>query len=254
MQVLKVNPKECVRWEFADRSTFEFGDVNALAEDIKKNGQIEPVLIRQSKKHGYKYEIIAGSRRWKACLELDLPLNAILTDMSDEEAAIAQIKENQNLPICDYSKGMYYSRLLDSKKMTQVKLAENVGCSRAKLYNYLTFNQAPKAVWQAVQNMSKVSSKTSAAIYALSQKGESYINAIIELAEEIRKGVGAERLEAMVYDAMNGGTDKNLNDQDAIISNSGQVIGVWKNNSIKFSKNIKLDQKKLEAYLIKYFH
>ncbi|RZI45473.1 ParB N-terminal domain-containing protein [Candidatus Finniella inopinata] len=46
MHVIEVDPKKCRRWKLADRSGFEFGNIYALAEDIKKNGQVEPVLVR----------------------------------------------------------------------------------------------------------------------------------------------------------------------------------------------------------------
>ena len=45
-----------------------FFKIDELAEDILKNGQINPVLIRPYEDKNFKYEIIAGSRRWKACL------------------------------------------------------------------------------------------------------------------------------------------------------------------------------------------
>ena len=45
MKIIEVNPSHCKRWKYADRSSFEFGDVTALAEDIKQNGQIEPAKI-----------------------------------------------------------------------------------------------------------------------------------------------------------------------------------------------------------------
>ena len=56
MEVITVNPRECTRWPLADRSGFEFGDLHSLAEDIKKNGQIEPILARPSQNKDYKYE------------------------------------------------------------------------------------------------------------------------------------------------------------------------------------------------------
>jgi len=64
-----LDPKKCVRWAFSDRSDFEFGDLAALARDIKTNGQIEPVIARPAKARGVDFEIVAGSRRWKVCLE-----------------------------------------------------------------------------------------------------------------------------------------------------------------------------------------
>ncbi|WHA04513.1 ParB N-terminal domain-containing protein [Candidatus Bandiella numerosa] len=62
MQIIDIDPRDCTRWKFADRSSFEFGDTNLLAEDIKRNGQIEPVFVRELKNSKFKYEVIAGSR------------------------------------------------------------------------------------------------------------------------------------------------------------------------------------------------
>ena len=35
MEVIKVDPRECTKWKYADRSFFEYGDPNILAEDIR---------------------------------------------------------------------------------------------------------------------------------------------------------------------------------------------------------------------------
>ena len=45
-KIQSLNPKQCRRWEYADRSGFEFGDTHALAMDIQQKGQIEPVHAR----------------------------------------------------------------------------------------------------------------------------------------------------------------------------------------------------------------
>lgn len=252
MHAITVDPRECTRWHYADRSLFEFGDIPALAEDIKRNGQIEPVLIRNSSNSNYQYEIIAGSRRWKACLDSGLQLKAILLNASDEEAAIIQIKENQALEICDYSKGIYYAKLLDDQKITQEKLAKNINCSRQKLQNYLSFTKIPQSIWDAVSNMSKVSSRTAAAIYALSQKGCDVVSILINLAEEIRKGIGATRLENMVNQLLLD-KDPEVFKTSPISLPSGAKIGIWKNNTLKFSKEININQDKFLKHVVKYF-
>ncbi len=38
MEIIKIDPSLCTRWKYADRNSFEFGDINLLAEDIKLNG------------------------------------------------------------------------------------------------------------------------------------------------------------------------------------------------------------------------
>lgn len=249
MEVLTINPRSCTRWHYADRSLFEFGDIAALSEDIKRNGQVEPVFVRVTGRNNFKYEIIAGSRRWKACLDADLPLKAILFDIPDEEAALIQIKENQSLGICDYSKGVYYAKLLTDHKMTQEKLAQNINCSRQKLQNFLSFSKIPQVIWDAVGNTAKVSSKTASVIYSLSQKGERYVNILIELSEEIKKGIGSTRLERIVNEILLG-----QNDEDGVIKlPSGIVIGTWKNNSVKLDKHLKIDRDKFIKHLAKFF-
>lgn len=251
MEVIEVDPKDCIRWEFADRSGFEFGDIHVLAQDILKNGQIEPVILRISQNPQYKYEVIAGSRRWKACLEVGIPLKGIVRELSDEQAAIAQIKENQHLPICDYSKGIYYARLLKERKMTIAKLAESIGCSNPKLKNFLTFEKVPQPVWNAVGNLSKVSSRTARVIYTLSQKGKKYVEALIGQAEEIRKGAGSRTLERKVLNVVQGEDAKGA--QEAILLPSGEIIAHWTKDGIRFDRNILVDRKGLEKIIIGYF-
>ena len=62
MSLKELNPKECRRWKYADRSSFEMGDLFLLAEDIKQNGQIEPVIVRPIEESGdIKYEVCLAS-------------------------------------------------------------------------------------------------------------------------------------------------------------------------------------------------
>ena len=181
------------------------------------------------------------ARRWKACYDHDLPFFAVVSKLNDNQAAIAQIKENQKLTICDYSKGLCYSRLLDSKKLTQAELSNNVQISKAKLKDFLTFAKVDKKIWEAVSNMSKVSPRTSREILSISSKGKPYFNALIELSEEIRNGIGANSLKKAVDNIVLGKPE--ISDgQKPLTLPSGIVVGTWQNNSIKFSNNIEFNQ------------
>ncbi|HJD59955.1 MAG TPA: ParB/RepB/Spo0J family partition protein [Rickettsia endosymbiont of Omalisus fontisbellaquei] len=252
MQIITVDPKECTRWQYADRGSFEFGDITSLSEDIKNNGQIEPVHLRTLKNNTkFKYEVIAGSRRWKACLDADLSLKAVISDVPDEQAAIIQIKENQGLDICDYSKGLYYSRLLENLNMTQVQLAKSLGITRLKLAAFLYFDKIPKEIWNSVGNVTKVTARTAYSIYSLAQKGDEYVQTLIEYADEIRKGLGASSLEKLVLSKVNN--DPSLFNEMLITLPNGKVIGAWKNNILKFNKDIEINKDKLLKHLIKFF-
>lgn len=252
MHIVTVDPKDCTRWKYADRGNFEFGDVIELASDIKKNGQIEPVHLRLCKNDSkFKYEIIAGSRRWKACLDAELPLKAVIEDVTDEHAAIIQIKENQGLDICDYSKGMYYTRLLADLSITQGHLAKNLGISRQKLVNYLHFAKIPKELWEAVGNVTKVTSRTASSIFALSQKGSKYIEALIECADDIRKGIGAYSLEKLILSKVK--SDATILPHFPLTLADGTVVGIWKNDRFKLNKDLNVNKEKFLKHILKFF-
>ena len=252
MQIIEVDPKNCTRWAFADRSGFEFGDVFELGQDIIANGQVEPVILRKPSNSGLQYEVIAGSRRWKACLEAGINLKGIVQELSDEQASVVQIKENQQLSICDYSKGLYYSKLLAEKKTSRANLAKLAGCSPSKLDNFLTFERIPATIWEAVGNPSRVSSRSAATILALSQKGDKYLSALIHLAEDIRKGAGSRTLEQKVLEAVNG-KGRNAASRKVITLPSGIVIANWADDGIKFAKNIPFNHEELEKIVVDYF-
>lgn len=252
MQIVTVDPKDCTRWKYADRGNFEFGDVIELGNDIKKNGQIEPVHLRLCKNDPkFKYEIIAGSRRWKACLDAELPLKAVIDDVTDEHAAIIQIKENQGLDICDYSKGIYYTRLVEDLNITQVQLAKNLGISRQKLINYLYFAKIPKEIWDAVGNVTKVTSRTACTIFYLSQKGTKYIEALIECADDIRKGIGSTSLEHLILSKVKN--DTSILSHFPLALDDDTIVGTWKNGDFKLNKELNINKDKFLKHILKFF-
>lgn len=251
MQVVTIDPRECIRWKLADRNSFEFGDTNFLAEDIRRNGQIEPVFVRKLNSGKIKYEVIAGSRRFQACLNANLSLKAIVTDISDIEAAIIQIKENENLTISEYSKGISYSKLQKELNISQTKLAELVGCTRHKIISYLYFSKIDQSIWNAVANMSKVSAKSAKTIYLLSKKSQQHKEALIDIAEEIKKGAGSRRIERLVNNIVLG--EKQTYSDETIQSSDGTIFASWKNDKLQFSKNSSIDRKELSKHLLDFF-
>ena len=252
MEVIELDPRVCTRWKYADRSSFEFGNSNSFAEDIKRNGQITPIAVRPLVNNDkFQYEVIAGSRRLQACLTANIPIKAIVYNVSDKEAVAIQIKENDKLELSEYSKGISYAKLKQDGKLTQEQLAEIVGCSRKKMQSFLAFKKISQDVWDAVDNMTKVSSRAAETILALSKKSDAHKKAIIEIAEEIRKGAGSVRIEKLVNTTLNTDDDK----QDEIITNStGQVIATWKKGGIFFEKNIDFDRKKFNELVLQFFN
>ena len=253
MEILKLDPRDCTRWEYADRSIFEFGDTNALALDIKTNGQINPIFVRTLENNKqFKYEVVAGSRRFQACLSANIMIDAILVDVSDEKAAIIQFKENDKIPLSEYSKGLAFAKLQKNNKFNQDQLAEIVGCSRKKIYSLLAFDKVDPKIWNAVGNMSKVSAKSAEAIFLLSKKSDAHKEALIDIADDIKKGAGHRRITNLVNNIVSGDTQGA--EEEIVESKSGQVLAKWKDGKLYFAKDLNLDKKKFNKMLISFFH
>ena len=248
MDIIKINPEDCKRWKYPDRSAFEFGDIHKLGLDIKNNGQVEPVIVREIEDEKFKYEVIAGSRRHKACLEMALPLSAIIKNVSDHDAFFMQLRENEKQGISDYSRGMHFNRLIENQKTTVRELTQLMQCSKDKIYDLMSFAKVPTAIWDAVGNISKVSGRSASVINHLAKKGEVYTEALIEIAEEIRKGAGCKRIENRVNEIVHG--EQKLETNRVIEAEDGSVIGRWVKKTIVFESDVNIDQQKLEAFII----
>ena len=252
MQLKTISPKECNRWDLADRALDEFGNIFELAEDIRRNGQIEPVLVRPIKGKDFNYEVIAGARRWKACLETDQKLNVIIKPLSDTEAMVAQIRENEKLKLSDYSKGISYSKMIKSGTATITELASILGFSKAKLHNFLSFAAIPDRIWQAVGRKDKISSRSAATILALGKKGEEYINALINIAGEIRLGAGRSTIERLVKQELKD--ELGMEEQKEIVTGKNdEIIATWKPNGIVFAKGLNINRVKFNKMLAEFF-
>lgn len=87
MDIDKIEPNP-----FQPRETFEHEPLRELADSINEMGVLQPILVRP---HRNKYQIIAGERRWRACLEAgrkEMPV--LIRDLNDSELQIASLIEN----------------------------------------------------------------------------------------------------------------------------------------------------------------
>ena len=252
LEINTISPKDCIRWSLADRPVDEFGDIIELANDIKKNGQIEPIIVRPLPKGSqHKYEVVAGARRWKACLDAEMNVLAIVRNLTEDEAIVAQVRENEKLKISDYSKGISYAKMLKSGNITQTRLCKVLGFSRSKLSNYLIFAKIPEEIWEAIgKKREKITSRSAQGIYYLSQKGKAYKDALIELTPEIRNGAGVRKLERLVESHV--AKDKPPS-ENIIIDEKGNVYGSWQKHKLIISSGLEIDKPELNKVIIDFF-
>jgi ParB family chromosome partitioning protein len=107
-----------------------------LAESIRSEGLLQPIVVR---KHGDKYELIAGERRWRAFQQLKIKaIPARLVEASNASAAALGLIENlqrEGLNAIEEAHG--YASLIRDFDLTQETAAERVGKGRASVANSL---------------------------------------------------------------------------------------------------------------------
>ena len=123
--------------KYQPRRIFDETELAELADSIRHNGVIQPIILRSI--DGGNYEIIAGERRWRASQLVGLKtIPAVLREFSDEEALAISLIENiqrKDLNIVEEAQG--YRRLIDEFGLTHEALAQVTGKSRSNISNTL---------------------------------------------------------------------------------------------------------------------
>ncbi len=148
--VFDVPVAEIARSPWQPRQTFDEEALRELAESIKANGVIQPLICRKNAEG--RYELIAGERRLRAALEAKLAkVPVILVDAEDRRAAEMAIIENiqrQDLNVIEEAEG--YRTLADTFKLTQQDVADRVGKARASVANAVRLLELPDEVKQLI--------------------------------------------------------------------------------------------------------
>ena len=123
--------------KFQPRKNFNQDTLKELADSIKAQGIIQPILVRMISNN--QYEIIAGERRWQAAKIANLKeVPVIIKDISDSTALAMALIENiqrEDLNVIEEARGI--KRLIDEFNITHEEAAEAVGKSRTTVSNIL---------------------------------------------------------------------------------------------------------------------
>ena len=127
------------------RKAFDEDELAELADSIRQNGIIQPLLVR---KHGTVYEIVAGERRFRAAKLAGLTeVPAVVRDVSDEDLfKLALIENLQRADLNPIEEAKGYQTLIDSSGLTQEELARAVSKSRPAVANTLRLLDLPSEI------------------------------------------------------------------------------------------------------------
>ena len=132
--------------KYQPRRDMDEGKLAELAESIKAQGIIQPILVRQIE--GGRYEIIAGERRWRASRLAGLDeVPAVVRELEDRTViAMALIENIQREDLNPLEEAEALARLVSEFTLTHAEAAQAVGRSRASVSNLLRLIDLPIGV------------------------------------------------------------------------------------------------------------
>ena len=132
--------------KYQPRNRMDEGSLRELADSIKVQGVMQPILVRKAA--AGQYEIIAGERRWRAARMAGLARVPVLVrDVPDNAAAAMSLIENiQREDLNPLEEAHAIQRLIEEFKMTHEAAAQAVGRSRSAVTNLLRLTQLAKPV------------------------------------------------------------------------------------------------------------
>ena len=134
--LLLVPIEKIFRDENQPRKEFDPEKINELAQSIKKNGLIQPLIL--TKRNYDTYTLVAGERRWRAAQSADLkilPSLLLPKDLDKDEISLIENIQREDLKISEEAQA--YQRLIDKNNYTHENLAQIVGKSRSHITNLL---------------------------------------------------------------------------------------------------------------------
>ncbi len=135
------NPKQ-------PRRHFDTEAIQELANSIRENGILQPIVVRRHPERPSDFEIVAGERRWRAAQLAQLhDVPVIIRELSDQQCLeIALVENVQRQDLNPLEEAAAYERLIQEFEYSQEALAVAVGKSRSHVANTLRLLSLPAGV------------------------------------------------------------------------------------------------------------
>ncbi len=132
--------------KYQPRTHFAEESIEELAESIKAQGVMQPIVLRPLDTN--QYEIIAGERRWRAAQRAGMEkIPAVIREVDDESALAMSLIENiQREDLNPLEEAIALQRLIDDFQFTHQEVAEAVGKSRSAVTNTLRLTHLAEPV------------------------------------------------------------------------------------------------------------
>jgi ParB family chromosome partitioning protein len=156
-QLLRLPVELLQRGRYQPRADMRTDSMSELADSIRRQGVIQPILVRALSEPGsgaeQRYEIIAGERRWRAAQQAGLKeIPAIIRQVPDEAVVAMSLIENiQREDLNPLEEARAFERLIAEFGLTHQEVADSVGRSRAAVTNLLRLIELAPEVGELVE-------------------------------------------------------------------------------------------------------
>lgn len=198
---------------YQPRKEFDGEKLDELAQSIKENGVIQPIIVRQSPVIGY--EILAGERRYRASLLAGLrSIPAVVKQLSDQEMMVQSIIENlQRENLNPIEEARAYKSLVE-KGFTHAEIADKMGKSRPYISNSIRLLSLPEQILSELEN-GKLSQAHARSLVGLNKEQQDYFFQRI-----IEEDISVRKLEALLTEKK----QKKLQKNDHFIQNEEEQL------------------------------
>ena len=232
--------------KYQPRKIFDEDNLNDLTNSIKERGILQPIIVRKSNDDKYKFEIIAGERRWLAAQKAGLhTVPVVITEADDLKSLEYAIVENvQRHDLNPLEEAQGYKRLIDEFNYDQEKVSKFIGKSRSHITNSLRLLTLPLEVIKLIETQ-KLTAGHAKILVGL--ENSSFVaNKIVEKKLSVRQAESFVKIFKNKRQKPNNVKDANIKDLEISVSNKiglNVLIKNNKNNKGKISFEYKgLDQ------------
>ena len=231
---------------FQPRKIFDEDSLNDLTNSIKERGILQPIIVRRSSDEKYKFEIIAGERRWLAAQRAGLHnVPVVITEADDLKSLEFAIVENiQRHDLNSLEEAQGYKRLIDDFSYDQEKVSKFIGKSRSYITNSLRLLTLPDEVIKLIETQ-KLTAGHAKILVGL-DNANFVANKIIEKKFSVRQAESFVKIFKNRKQRPGNLKDANIKDLEISTSNKiglNVVIQNTKNNKGKITFEYKdLDQ------------
>ncbi len=194
------------------RKLFDKYDLEELSNSIKERGIIQPLIVRKSSDQDYKYELIAGERRWQAAQMAGLhevPVVVIEADnLKSLEFAIIENVQRKDLNSIEEAES--YKNLIENFGYDQEKVAKFIGKSRSHISNSLRLLTLPQKIIEMIRS-DKISQGHAKILIGIE-------NALLLAEKIVKKKLSVRQTESLVRIIKNGQQKRSLLRNSNVIS------------------------------------